>query len=207
METKTRSRSLFEAVIFPDGLQLPAVFRSAASSVVRARQSDLATTQERELVTTESVPEPIRTAQGLSRQGLGIRTLGWAPLFEERRLAPGKYTDWEVRPLRSGETVDIPEKAMTALVACERAGLRFDRLYWAEEFEKPELDRPVGPITPSQGLAAAGTLATVAAGIALFPLLAAAMVLSGTDPALLGVLEHPAQPGVGYFVLIAKWNH
>ena len=178
---RTRIPNLLQEVILPDPGHLPVPVGAAGGPV-----------------------ELADSVQNLAAEpGLGIQPLGWAPLFEERRLVRGEYTDWEIRPLLEGELVEIPEKAAIALSALENSGVRFDRFYWAEELEKPELRHPISPWTMSEVVKAGCTVAILP--LALLSQLAEAFAMM--DPALIGVVAHPEDPQLGFFVLIAKWNH
>jgi hypothetical protein len=166
----------------------------------------------------------IESARAAAMGVRGVKDLGWAPVQTEPVLYTGEFTDWLVRPLGE-EEVELPPKAMRALDALWAAGVEFDRYLWAEELEKPELQKQMAPWSFTEVARAGGTAAVEAgtglmlgaafAGLVLaapFALVASAALgagaaLSAVDPILIGVIEHPDDPRFGYHVEIARWAH
>ena len=83
----------------------------------------------------------------VAKRDLPVRLIGYAPVFSEHRLYPGRNTDWVIMPLpedptytyNSGQPFYIPTRSLNDLRRVHRSGIHFESIFIAHEIPKNSL--------------------------------------------------------------------
>lgn len=114
-------------------------------------QNTLMIWREPRLLQLEGISPELRhryeiVQNAVEKRSLPIRLIGYAPIFNEQRLYPGRNTDWAIMPLpqdptyKSGEPFYMPRRAHDDLRLVHQSGIHFESIFIAHEIPKNSLN-------------------------------------------------------------------